>query len=119
MKTSKSNRLLLTGIFWFLLCMSPLTAQHNAEWMQELRFGVMHHFLADWISSAENIEMDVDTWNKLIDEFDVEGLADQLHLVGAGYCIFTIGQNSGYYLAPNSTYDSWWALSHQNVQTGT
>ena len=32
-------------------------------------------------------------------------LSSQLHSVGVGYCILTIGQNSGYYLSPNKTYD--------------
>ncbi len=44
-------------------------------------------------------------WNKLIDNFDVEGLAKQLESAGAGYYLITIGQNSGYYLSPNATYD--------------
>ena len=44
-------------------------------------------------------------WNKLIDNFDVEALAAQLQSVGAAYYQISIGQNSGYYLAPNATYD--------------
>lgn len=49
--------------------------------------------------------MDTRRWNELIDACDVAGLAEQLRSVGAGYLILTIGQNSGYYLAPNPTYD--------------
>jgi hypothetical protein len=45
------------------------------------------------------------TWNKLIDNFDAEALARQLESVGARYYLITIGQNSGYYLSPNATYD--------------
>jgi len=51
------------------------------------------------------MKMSVDKWNDLIDNFDVEGLAKQLKSVGAGYYLITIGQNSGYYLSPNATYD--------------
>ena len=32
-------------------------------------------------------------------------IAKQLQAAGAGYYLITIGQNSGYYLAPNATYD--------------
>ena len=80
-------------------------AQDRAAWMKEARWGVMNHYLADWIARREGIRMSVEKWNNLIDHFDVEGLANQIESVGAGYYLITIGQNSGYYLAPNATYD--------------
>src|SRR5690349_254781 len=49
--------------------------------------------------------MSVGEWNRLVDGFDAEALAKQLQSAGAGYYQITIGQNSGYYLAPNSVYD--------------
>ncbi len=73
--------------------------------MKEARFGVMTHYLADWRARTDGLTMSVDQWNELVDHFDVEGLAEQLKSVGAGYHILTIGQNSGYYAAPNATYD--------------
>jgi hypothetical protein len=82
-------------------------APDRAAWMQQARWGVMNHYLADWIARREKMKMSVDKWNDLIDNFDVEGLAKQLKSVGAGYYLITIGQNSGYYLSPNSTYDSY------------
>ena len=48
---------------------------------------------------------DASEWNKLVDNFDVKGLAEQLASTGAGYYLITMGQNSGYYTSPNSTYD--------------
>jgi hypothetical protein len=67
----------------------------------------MTHYLADWIAAAEGggRTLSVAEWNDLIDHFDVAGLAGQLHSAGAGYYILTLGQNSGFYLAPNPTYD--------------
>jgi hypothetical protein len=47
----------------------------------------------------------VEEWNRLVNGFDVEALAGQLQSVGAAYYIITIGQNSGYFLAPNAAYD--------------
>ncbi|RPJ53430.1 MAG: hypothetical protein EHM23_30970 [Acidobacteria bacterium] len=73
--------------------------------MRQARWGVMTHYLADWQARTNNLEMSVEQWNKMVDAFDVERLADQLKAVGAGYHILTIGQNSGYYVAPNPTYD--------------
>jgi hypothetical protein len=73
--------------------------------MKEARWGVMTHYLADWIARGEKIKMSVEQWNDLVDHFDVEGLAKQLESVGAGYYLITLGQNSGYYLSPNAAYD--------------
>lgn len=80
-------------------------ATDRAAWMQTAQWGVMNHYLADWISRDSNIEMSVAQWNKLVDGFDVEALADQLQSVGARYYQISLGQNSGYYIAPNATYD--------------
>jgi hypothetical protein len=45
-------------------------------------------------------------WNDAVNSFDVEKFADQAKEAGAGYVLFTLGQNSGYYCSPNSVYDS-------------
>ncbi len=86
-------------------------SQERASWMKEARLGIMTHYLADWQAKTANIKMDIVEWNKLVDNFDVEGLADQVKSTGAGYMIFTIGQNSGYYVSPNATYDSLTGIS--------
>jgi hypothetical protein len=73
--------------------------------MQQARWGVMTHYLADWQARVNKLEMDVEQWNRMVDGFDVEGIAGQLQSVKAGYYLLTLGQNSGYYVAPNQTYD--------------
>ena len=84
----------------------PMEAsEKRSAWMREARWGVMTHFLFDWISREQGLTMDPERWNALVDGFDVEGLAEQLRSVGAGYHVLTLGQNSGYFLAPNPTYD--------------
>ena len=65
----------------------------------------MVHFLAAPASSTGDVNMSTDEWNARVDRFDVDNMADQFALCGAGYCIFTLGQNNGYYCAPNETYD--------------
>lgn len=98
----------------FLIALTPTTARGDeaprdrAAWMTEAHFGVMTHYLADWIARRENMpegKMTVERWNDLVDQFDVQGLADQVKGTGAGYYLITIGQNSGFYLSPNAKYD--------------
>jgi hypothetical protein len=69
--------------------------------MLDAKWGVMTHYLADWIDP----KMTIEKWNQLIDNFDVSILANQLKSVGAGYHILSLGQNSGFYLCPNAAYD--------------
>jgi hypothetical protein len=83
------------------------SGSNRAAWMQDSRYcwGVMTHYLADWQARDHKLDMNVDLWNKLIDGFDVEGMARRLESVGAGHYQLSIGQNSGYYLSPNAAYD--------------
>ena len=71
----------------------------NTEWFRKCGWGVFTHYLADKDFPAEG-------WNRQVEAFDVDRLADQLESVGAGYYFVTIGQNSGHYCAPNATYDA-------------
>jgi alpha-L-fucosidase len=109
-------RSLSLAVLALLLLPVPSRAESRAAWMRQARWGVMTHFLADWIWSDEAEQKNltpeerqkletVEGWNALVDGFDVEALARQLEEVGAGYYLLSIGQNSGYYLAPNATYD--------------
>jgi len=97
-------------LFGLLCCLTGIQAQ-RAQWMQEARWGVMNHYLADWMARAGGFEMNVVQWNEMVNGFDVEGLANQLQKVGASYYIISIGQNSGYYLAPNPVYDKLTGIS--------
>ncbi|HVU47508.1 MAG TPA: alpha-L-fucosidase [Terracidiphilus sp.] len=85
----------------------PDTGSGRAAWMQNPRYawGVMTHYLADWQTRAHGLEMSIGQWNKMIDGFDVEGMAKRLEQAGAGHYQLSIGQNSGYYLSPNAIYD--------------
>ena len=71
----------------------------DTEWFAKARWGVFCHYLTAPQTTA-------DEWNRLVDAFDVEGLARQLQSVRAGYFIITVGQGSGHYCAPNETYDA-------------
>lgn len=88
-----------------LLVITAASGQDRAAWMKKARWGIMTHYLADWMARTHHIDMSPDKWNELVDHFNVEGFAQQVADAGAGYLIFTIGQNSGYYLSPNAAYD--------------
>lgn len=88
-----------------LLVAAGAQAQNRAAWMPAAKWGVMTHYLSDWQARTHGLTMSVEQWNRMVDGFDAEGIAKQLEAVGAGYYQITIGQNSGYYLSPNATYD--------------
>ena len=47
----------------------------RADWLHAARFGVMTHFLHDWIMHDQHDQMTPENWNKLVDGFDVEAVA--------------------------------------------
>ncbi len=83
---------------------SDLPAQ-PVDWFHQAKWGVMTHYLGAPPSSAGGADLTAEAWTAQVDAFDVPGLVDQLASTGAGYLLFTIGQNSGHYCAPNATYD--------------
>jgi hypothetical protein len=90
-------------LLWFVLPLVLLrpTAEQtrpqstsNADWLRKAKYGVFMHFLPSDATMLARVQA-----------FDVEALASQLEAVGAGYFVLTLGQNSGYFNAPNSEYD--------------
>ena len=77
----------------------------NTDWFMQARWGVLTHYLADSASNLKPIDLTPDDWNRRIDAFDVDGLARQLAEHRVPHFFITIGQNSGFYLSPNRTYD--------------
>ena len=68
----------------------------RGSWFKEAKYGVFVHFLGGGPH-----------WNKKVNSFDVKTLAAQMEQAGAGYVMFTLGQNSGYYCSPNATYNNY------------
>jgi len=101
---AKKKKLIVAATL-VLSCAAAADAQNRAAWMHEAKWGVMTHYLADWQAQVHHLDMSVEQWNKLVDGFDAQGIAKQLDAAGARYYQISIGQNSGYYLAPNPTYD--------------
>jgi hypothetical protein len=76
---------------------------HRTDWLKEAKWGVFMHYMGDTVLKGD--QLTIENWNKAVDSFDVNGLADQLASMGAGYFVLTLGQNSGFYCSPNKTYD--------------
>lgn len=74
---------------------SEFQTHSDADWLREAQLGVFTHFLP-W--SPENFA--------LLEKYDVEAVARQMHELNVKYFVFTIYQNSGYMNAPNSVYDA-------------
>ena len=83
----------------------PTWQRANTDWFKFAKFGVFLHFLAETYLAQKNNQLSVDEWNVIVDSIDVDRLASQIVSTGAGYCIFTIGQNSGFHCSPNPVYD--------------
>ena len=67
--------------------------------------GIMCHYLAVPASTMDAHNLSIEKWNKQIDAFDVNTLVQQIARSGVDYLILTLGQNSGFFISPNSTYD--------------
>ena len=87
---------------------------HRTDWLKEAKWGAFMHYMGDTVIKGD--QLTVESWNKAVDAFDVNGLADQLDSAGAGYFVLTLGQNSGFYCSPNSTYDK---LVRRHMTYGT
>lgn len=72
----------------------PSDSSARADWLRDARYGVFIHFLPSDPRALDRVK-----------ELDAESLARQLASMGAGYLVLTLGQNSGYFNAPNSAYD--------------
>src|SRR5262245_56627390 len=90
------------GMRFFVTCAAAVLASSqtisgagsDAAWLREAKYGVFMHLLP---SDAKTLA--------LAQTFDVDALATQLEDVGAAYFVITLGQNSGYFNAPNAAYD--------------
>jgi hypothetical protein len=74
----------------------------NTDWFRDAGFGIMVHYLSSNITPDGGSK----EWNEAVESFDAERFAYQASEAGAGFVMFTLGQNSGYYCSPNATFDS-------------
>ena len=77
--------------------MNPQPADRTA-WMSG-QFGVMTHWLYPSIPPEKGEP--AGNLDEAVDRFDVDRLLADVAAAGAGWLIFTLGQNTGYYAGPN------------------
>jgi hypothetical protein len=99
--TSEKGGKKLTGA---LVSGSPvkLKGNPNTDWFRDAGFGIMVHYLSSNIVHDKGSE----EWNDAVDSFDTDDFALKASEAGAGFVMFTLGQNSGYYCSPNAAFDS-------------
>jgi alpha-L-fucosidase len=101
-----------TAVGLALTVSTPARSQEDrTAWMKDARWGVMTHYLNNWIADVYHEPTTVERWNELVDHFDVDGLAEQIKSTGAGYHILTIYQQSDHFISPNAAYDRLFAPS--------
>lgn len=78
----------------------------NKEWFKSRKWGIFCHYINPLqnnnpihLKSAKPTD-----WNTCVDAFNVEAFAKQLHEMGCGYLIFTMGQADKYWCAPNDMF---------------
>jgi alpha-L-fucosidase len=81
-------------VFWFSWSCRAEAHNGNTDWLKGAKYGVFMHFLPANEKQLAQVK-----------EFDTGSLAKQLEQAGAGYFVITLGQNSGYMISPNATYD--------------
>ena len=79
-----------------------LKGNKNTDWFHNVGFGIMVHYLKPTIVPDGGSK----EWNNAVNSFDVEKFASQASDAGAGFVMFTLGQNSGYYCSPNKVFEN-------------
>lgn len=79
--------------------------EERQEWFKGKRWGLFTHYLANPAGNDIDKIVTSQEWNERINNFNVELFVKQLKQTGADYFCITIGQNSGHFCSPNSTYD--------------
>ena len=99
----QKNRFFGVFIFavFFTVFHAPLSAQEHTGWPPDCKVGMFLHFLP----GGEDAD-------RLQREFWVERIADQVVSAGADYFVLTMYQNSGWFNAPNETYDNVTGYQH-------
>lgn len=74
----------------------------NTDWFRNAGYGIMVHYLSSNIIQDKGSK----EWNDAVDSFNTDDFALKASEAGAGFVMFTLGQNSGYYCSPNAAFDS-------------
>ncbi|HUS47977.1 MAG TPA: alpha-L-fucosidase [Phycisphaerae bacterium] len=80
---------------------------HKTDWLYKAKWGVMFHFAPHMLQYADPTRdlSKAEEWNKVVAEFDADGLAKQIKEIGAGYLLIAARHGGAMPIAPNSAID--------------
>jgi F5/8 type C domain len=81
----------------------PKNPISDQDWFAVAKYGLLIHFLPR-DGAYPILAAPEGTWNKTVEDFDVPRFVAEVKATGAAYVIFTVGQNSGYYVAPSEYF---------------
>lgn len=81
--------------------------EHRTDWLYKAKWGVMMHYGPGIRGTAEPDKKGADAaqWRKIVEDFDVEGLAQQIKDFGGGYLMITSRHGDSMPLAPNAVLE--------------
>ena len=80
---------------------AALRLRADPRWLQEARFGLMCH----WTSESAPRQGTRKPYAQAVQDFDVEGFAQQAQATGAGFVVFTTSHAQHYFPAPLASLD--------------
>ena len=101
--TAIGTRCVMPGISSVFASTVP-SGGSRTDWLYAAKFGVFNQ--GQMAEFQQPPITTITAWNAAVNAFDVDAVANQLQRMGARYLIHGLGQNSGFYCAPNATYDS-------------
>lgn len=85
-------------------------APYSNDWFKNSKYGLSHTFdylMLKRVAKAGDRLKTSETWDDVINQFDVDAYVKQVQESGAGFVLFALGQNSGYYCSPNAVYEKY------------
>jgi hypothetical protein len=89
---------IIAGACFVITSLASMQVKGEGRWLQDTGFGLMFHYEAFSKHTPES-------YNRVIDSFDVKRFADEVAATEAGHVIFVVGQHWGRYCTPNRAYE--------------
>ena len=89
---------IIAGACFVITSLASMQVKGEGRWLQDTGFGLMFHYEAFSKHTPES-------YNRVIDSFDVKRFADEVAGTEAGHVIFVVGQHWGRYCTPNRAYE--------------
>ncbi|WP_158602302.1 RICIN domain-containing protein [Cohnella endophytica] len=102
LKMAISFSLLLTMLLSVLVNFVSADANNPKTDFMSGKYGIFQHYRYNYNGLGGGLS----NWNSQINSFNVNTWANNVAAEGVSWVIFTVGQGQGYYVSPNSKYNS-------------